>query len=191
MRLHVLITIFLIVAKATFGQHTVQLPRAMENAQTYLCNVLDVSYISNARPISSTEVPVFFLKQVEKHFLLLKDTTQYSFKGIPIDQVLISLNEDSLITAFCFIIADNTKNADIVLKYFGKETSGWTSTSSLSNGEPEPLYHMWNVKEYCVRLSSPALAPRKFPEYDNKLMLRISKCLYPDYVCPKRERTKL
>lgn len=187
MRIHILITIFLIVGKTTFGQHTVQLPGAMENAQKYLCNVLDGTYISSARSISSTEIPVFFFKQIEKHFLLLGDTAKYSFLGIPIDQILISLNEDSLITAFGFIIADNAKNIGIVLKHFGEESPGWTSTSSISDGEPEPLYHMWNAKEYCVRLTSPTF-PGKFPEYNNKLILRISKCLYPDYVCPKREQ---
>lgn len=183
MRIHILITIFLILGKFTFAQ---QLPRGMEKTPTYLCNALSDHYIANARSVTRWEIQAFVFTQIEKHILLLQDSVKHSFIDIPIEQLFISLNEDSLMTAFYFVIADNAKNIELVLKHFGVENPEWTATTTLGDVEPERLHHLWNLKEYCVELHSPTNFPNKRPEYDNKIILSIKKCLYPEYQCAKR-----
>jgi hypothetical protein len=182
---YIVLTIpFLAYVKIGFSQSSTRLVENLGNTVTLLCSPLKDLAIQRVESIKSNDVPVLPFFQIEKSFVRLKDSVQYTYLGIQVDEIQISLNNDSLITAFSFIMVDNTANKTEILKCFGKETNQWQSTGPLvESGDVAPDYHSWNFKDYCVILETPFERFKSVRKYDGTIILRITKCLDPDKFC--------
>lgn len=164
------------------GQTKINLPSDLENADTIISIPAARLNTDSFYRISRQDMPVIVARRMEQAYYSFDNPTSYSFLGIPVESMLISVDKDSAIVTLYFIVAHTDNLLPAALKKFGDEPPGWTAISPLSlPDDPVPYHHHWKIGEHHLFFSDNITLKNIRATQNKRIVISFSKSLKDYY----------
>lgn len=128
------------------GQARFNFPSDLEAANNSIDLPVQQVNLDSFRLVARQDMPLMVSERIEQIYYSFDTPSNYSFLGLPVEKIQISLDLDSMVTALYFIVNHSEELLSAALKRFGEESQGWIVETSLSSPDAlVPYYHFWRT----------------------------------------------